>query len=573
MASRRSSGHWSGRSSPRRYDDGSRSSQSGSCLWSAPAGGQVRLNIWQRDFYEAIEQRDVPEFLRQLVVFTAIAGVLLTLVVGQTWLRAMVNVRLREWLTSDLLDQWLTQRRSYLLGFAGEIGINPDQRVQQDAQHLAELTTALLAGLLQSTLLLISFVGVLWVLSGKVVFDFGGGPFTIPGYMVWCAVVYALGGSLLGWVVGRPLVSLNAERYAAEAELRSALVRISENADGIVLHGGEADERRQFDRPVGAVIGLMVRLAAGTARLTWVSSGYGWLAIVVPILVAAPGYFGGTMTFGTLIMVAGAFTQVQSSLRWFVDNLSPIADWRATLHRVVSFRDALATVDGIGGDSGRIEMVETGADALALDGLQLALPDSSATLDEGSVTIAPGERIQILGRAAAGKTTLFRALAGMWPWGSGTIRLPARETMTFLPQQPYLPFGTLRAAVSYPAGADGFDAGAVTAALERVGLDHLVPMLDRADRWDRQLPLDEQQRLAFARVLLHAPRWVVLDDAISALDDADRRRVLSLKDRELAGTTLIRIGRNAVLDGAWDRTLHIGEHPAGPRLRAEPAPT
>lgn len=538
----------------------------------ANAGGQVRLNIWQRDFYEAIEQRDMPGFLRQLVVFAAIAGVLLTLVVGQTWLRAMVNVRLREWLTSDLLDQWLTRRRTYLLGFAGEIGVNPDQRVQQDAQHLAELTTALLAGLLQSTLLLVSFVGVLWVLSGKVVFDFGGGPFTIPGYMVWCAIVYALGGSLLGWFVGRPLVPLNAERYAAEAELRSALVRISENADGIVLHGGEADERRQLDRPVGAVIGLMVRLAAGTARLTWITSGYGWLAIVVPIIVAAPGYFGGTMNFGTLMMVAGAFTQVQSSLRWFVDNLSPIADWRATLHRVVSFRDALATVDGIGADSGRIEMVETGTDALALDGLQLALPASSATLDEGSVAIAPGERIQILGKAAAGKTTLFRALAGMWPWGAGTIRLPARETMTFLPQQPYLPFGTLRAAVCYPAGADRFDAAAVTAALERVGLYHLVPMLDRAERWDRQLPLDEQQRLAFARVLLHAPRWVVLDDAISALDDADRRQVLSLKDRELAGTTLIRIGRNAVLDGAWDRTLHIGERPAGPKLRADPAP-
>jgi len=378
----------------------------------ANAAGQVRLNVWQRDFYEAIEQRNVPEFLHQLLAFAVIAGALLGLGVLQSWLRAMVNVRLREWLTFDLLDQWLVHRRLYLLDYAGEIGVNPDQRIQQDAQHLAELTTSLLTGLLQSTLLLVSFVGVLWVLSGKVVFDFGNGPFSIPGYMVWCALFYALGGSLLGWFVGRPLVPLNAERYASEAELRSALVRVGEHADSIVLHDGEAEERRALDQPVNAVTGLMTRLAAGAARLTWVSAGYGWLAIVVPIIVAAPGYFGGTMSFGTLMMVAGAFNQVQSSLRWFVDNLSPIADWRATLHRVVLFRDALTTVDEIGADTGRIDVVEDG-DRLWLDGLQLALPESSATLDEARIEIRPGERIQILGKAASAKSTLFRALAGM----------------------------------------------------------------------------------------------------------------------------------------------------------------
>ncbi len=535
----------------------------------ANAGGQIRLNIWQRDFYEAIEQRDVPEFLRQLVVFAGIAGALLTLVVSQTWLRAMVNVRLREWLTLDLLDQWLVRRRIYLLDFAGEIGVNPDQRIQQDAQHLADLTTSLLTGLLQASLLLVSFVGVLWVLSGKVVFDFGSGPFTIPGYMVWCALAYAVGGSLLGWRVGRPLVPLNAERYASEAELRSALVRITEHADGIVLHGGEPDERRLLDQPVKAVIDLMARLAGGVARLTWVTSGYGWLAMVVPIIVAAPGYFGGTMSFGTLMMVAGAFNQVQSSLRWFVDNLSPIADWRATLFRVVAFRDALATVDEIGADTGRIDVAEAEADAVRLDDLQLALPDFSATLDHRSVEIAPGERIQILGKAA-GKSTLFRALAGMWPWGAGSIRLPTRTDMTFIPQRPYLPLGTLRAALCYPTEASRFDDAVLVAALERVDLGHLAAVLDRSDRWDRQLPLDEQQRLAFARLLLHAPRWVVLDDAISALGDAHRRLVLSLKERELADATLIRLGRDAVLDGAWDRTLHIFEKPAGPRLQTGP---
>ena len=326
----------------------------------ANAAAQVRLNSWQGAFYEAIEQRHMAAFMTQLMVFAVIAGGLLVLVVSQTWLQAMINVRLREWLTHDLLDQWLVRKRVYMLSFAGQIGVNPDQRIQQDAQHLTELTTILAIGLVQSSLLLTSFTGVLWVLSGQVVFDLGNGPMAIPGYMVWCALAYSLGGSLLAWHVGRPLIPLNAERYAREADLRVALVRVNEHADGIVLHDGEADERRLLDEPVNGVVTMMTRLAGGLARLTWITSGYGWLALVVPIVVAAPGYFGGHMSFGTLMMVVGAFNTVQASLRWFVDNLPQIADWRATLLRVVAFRDALAAVDTIGADTGRIEVVEFG---------------------------------------------------------------------------------------------------------------------------------------------------------------------------------------------------------------------
>jgi putative ATP-binding cassette transporter len=536
------------------------------------AAAQVGLNIWQRDFYEAIEQRYVAAFITQLMIFAGIAAALLVLVVSQTWLQAMVNVRLREWLTHDLLDQWLVGKRVYLLGFAGEIGVNPDQRIQQDAQQLTQLTTVLAIGLLQSSLLLTSFVGVLWLLSDQVVFDFGNGPVTIPGYMVWCALAYSLGGSLLAWHIGQPLIPLNAERYAREADLRIALVRISEHADGIVLHGGEADERRLLDEPVGSIVAMMTRLAGALARLTWITSGYGWLALVVPIVVAAPGYFGGHMSFGTLMMVVGAFNQVQTSLRWFVDNLPQIADWRATLLRVVAFRDALVAVDGIGTDTGRIEVIESASDKLELEDLQLALPEVCVTLDHSRVEIGPGEHIQILGKAASGKSTLFRALAGMWPWGAGTLRLPPREAMTFMPQRPYLPLGTLRAAVCYPAKPGQFEEAAVVAALERVDLGQLVPSLDRTERWDRQLPLDEQQRLAFARLLLHAPRWVIADDALSALEDTHRRRVLSFCDEDLLGVTLIRLGRDSVLNGFWDRTLHTIERPGGPCLGTDLPP-
>jgi vitamin B12/bleomycin/antimicrobial peptide transport system ATP-binding/permease protein len=538
----------------------------------ANTAGQIRLNSWQGAFYDAIEQKHVAAFMTQLLVFVVIAGGLLVLVVSQTWLREMINVRLREWLTEDLLDQWLAPKRAYLLSFAGQIGVNPDQRIQQDAQHLTDLTTTLAIGLLQSTLLLVSFVGVLWVLSDQVVFDIGGRRVAIPGYMVWCALAYSVGGSLLAWRVGRPLVALNAERYAREADLRFALVRVNEHADGIALYGGEDDERRLLDEPVARVVTIMARLAGALARLTWITSGYGWLALVVPIVVAAPGYFDGELSFGALMMVVGAFNQVQSSLRWFVDNLAQIADWRATLLRIVSFRDALPEVDTIGEEAGRITIVSGEADQLVLEDLAVALPEACATLDQARVVVRPGERVQMLGKPGVGKSTVFRALAGMWPWGAGTIQLPPRETMMFMPQRPYLPLGTLRAAVSYPAEPGRFDEAAGRAALERVDLGHLVSSLDRTERWDRQLSLDEQQRLAFARLLLDAPRWVVLDDATGALDEDHRRLVLSIFEQELVGTALIRLGRDPAPDGFWHRVLHIVELPEGPCLRSNLPP-
>ena len=369
------------------------------------------------------------------------------------------------------------------------------------------------------------------------------------------------------------MISLNAERYQRESDLRFALVRVNEHADGIALHAGEADERRVIDEPVEWVIAMMARLAGGIARLTWITSGYGWLAIVVPIIVAAPGYFDGELSFGALMMVVGAFNQVQSSLRWFVDNLAQIADWRATLLRIVSFRDALPGVETIGAETGRIEIVDAGAEKLVLDDLAVALPGECATLDQARVEVGPGERIQVLGKPGVGKSTLFRALAGMWPWGEGTIQLPPRDAMMFMPQRPYLPPGTLRVAVSYPEDAGRFDDAALGAALERVDLGHLVPALDQTDRWDRKLSLDEQQRLAFARLLLHAPRWVFLDDAIGALAEHHRELVLSIFQRELADAAVLRFGRDRAPGSIWNRILHIIEHPKGPSLPAAPPVT
>lgn len=543
---------------------------------SANSVGQIRLNAWQGAFFDAIERRDLAGFGTELLVFGLIVAVLLVLIVAQTWLREMIQVRLREWLTHDLLDHWLAPKRAYLLGHAGEIGENPDQRVHEDTRHLVDRSTNLAVGLLQGTLLLVSFIGVLWVLSAKVVFVVGAHSFSIPGYMVWCALAYAIVGSWLAWRVGRPLIPLNATRYAREAELRFALVRVSECAEGIALHDGEADERRILDGTVGQVVMAMRSLAGRLAQLTWVTSGHGWLGIVTPILVAAPGYFGGGLSFGGLMMVIGAFNQVQQSLRWFVEHFDQIADWRATLGRVTALRDALTADDTPSGEPGGIRLCEHALGHLEFDNLSVAVGGTRATLGPGRVEVGPGERVLIIAERSSDKSPLFRAMAGLWPWGAGTIHLPPRRTTMFMPQRPYLPLGSLHAAVSYPAEPERFESAEVSAALERVGLDYLVPSLEHEQRWDKDLSLDEQQRLAFARLLLHQPRWVLLDDAMGALEDDHRLLVLSLFENELADAGVISIGRAPAHNGFYSRILHfrrVSEGAVSLRPRSRPAPS
>ena len=523
----------------------------------ANAVGQIRLNSWNGDFYDALELKDVAAFSFQILVFVIIVGSLLILVVAQTWLDELAKIRLREWLTHDLLDEWLAPKRAYFIAFAGEIGTNPDQRMQEDARHLCELSAELGAGLLQASLLLASFIGVLWLLSTLVVFTVDGQQYDIPGYMVWCALAYALAGSWFTWRVGRPLIRLNADRYGREAEFRFGLVRVSERAEGIGLYRSEFDERRVLNEVVDRVVASMRRLASGLTRLTWITSGYGWLAIVVPILVAAPGYFGGSLSLGGLMMVVGAFNQVQQALRWFVDNFSRIADWRATLLRVVAFRDGLRALDLPDGEVSRVEVTDHPQGHLSLEQLTVFHFGGRATLEEPDVEIRPAERVLIVGEPGSGKSTLFLAMAGLWPWGSGRIRLPPRDSMMFMPPQPYLPSATLRAAIAYPAEPGRFEAGAVEDALRRVRLDYLLPSLDREARWDRELSLDEQQRLACARMMLHAPKWIVLDDAMSAIAEEHRPLITALFDGVLAGSAVICMSRVPARDTFYSRVIRL----------------
>lgn len=536
--------------------------------------GQLRLNSWNGAFFDAVAQRSLSGLSHQLLVFVVIIAALLTLVVAQTWLQQMLKVRLREWLTQHLLEKWLVPGRPYRFGLAGPIGANPDQRIEEDARKLTELSASLAVGLLQAVFLLVSFIGMLWVLSDRLVFVVDGVHFTIPGYMVWCAVAYAGIGSLLAWRVGRPLIGLNAELYAKEAELRFALVRVSESAESIGLVRGEQDERRQLNGNLDRVIGSMRQLSGALSGLTWITSGYGWIAIVVPIIVALPGYFSGGVTLGGLMMVVGAFNQVQSSLRWFVDQFPSIADWRATLHRVSAFKAAVEKLDEIDKTVDTISLVEHVEDMLAFESVSVLTADGRVVIAQATVDVVPGERVLIVGESGIGKSTLFRAVAGLWPWGSGTIRLPNRNSTMFMPQRPYLPLGTMRAAIAYPDPADAFPTADIAAVMRRVGLKEFIPALDRTARLDNILSLGQQQLVGFARLLLHRPAWVFLDEATSALDEFSQRRVMSIFDNELRNASLLSIGHRPGLEAFHTRTLHLVRTPAGARLYhcAEVAP-
>ncbi|WP_026870567.1 ABC transporter ATP-binding protein/permease [Inquilinus limosus] len=531
------------------------------------AASQIRLNAWNQPFYDALAQKSLMGFFHQLMVFAVIAGVLLALNVAQAWLNQTLKVRLREGLTRDLFTEWLKPKRAFRLAGAGEIGENPDQRIHEDTRHLTELSTDLGIGLLQSTLLLISFVGVLWVLSEGIVLRLDGMALSIPGYMVWCALLYAAAASWVSWRVGRPLIDINAERYAREADLRSALVRVNEHVDGITLDGGEADERRRLDLDLDRILAVMGRYVRAVTNLTWVTAGYGWFTIVAPILVASPGYFGGDLTFGELMMAVGAFIQVQQALRWFVDNFSSIADWRATLLRVMTFREALIRLETLNGEPRKIEFAEGPADTLGFEKLGVLSAGGLAVLDDEKVEIRPGERVLIVGRTGGGKSTLFRAFAGLWPWGTGRILVPPEAKTMFLPQRPYLPPGRLRDALTYPQDSAGFTDEQICAALRRTEMGHHEISLDQVRNWDKELTSDELQTLTFARLLLHKPQWVFIDEMVDALDEERRKTAMSIFEQELPETAVITIARREVKNGFYTRVLrlHLTDEVTGER--------
>ncbi len=529
----------------------------------ATAYGQIALNAWNQPFYDSLARRDLEGFVHQLWVYVVIAGALLMLNVAQTWLNQMFRIELRESLTRDLIARWLAPKRAFLLASAGDIGVNPDQRIHEDTRHFSDLTTDLGVGLLQAAVLLTCFIGVLWGLSAGVTFRLLDRSFVIPGYMVWSALFYAGAASLVSSLVGRPLIGLNAEHYARESDLRSALVRVNEHSESVSVYRGETEEKNKLNLIFDRLLLVLRDLARATTNLTWVTAGYGWFTIVAPIIVAAPAFFVGNLTIGGLLMSAGAFTQVQQSLRWFVDNAGAVADWRATLHRVGAFRLALLDVDKIGEATSGIEFGAAPNERVIIDDLKVFLPTGSIRLSEPHVEVASGERILIVGAAGSGKTSLFRAMAGLGHCGTGRIQIPSGARMMFIPKHPFIPDGALLDALAYPESPERIEEERTVTALKRLGFGYLASQLHRAARWDQELTHEEQLGLAFARLLLHKPDCVIIDEALEALPMGTRALVFDVLAKELFSTSLVSIDGPQAVGARYGRVLHIEVDPEG----------
>jgi vitamin B12/bleomycin/antimicrobial peptide transport system ATP-binding/permease protein len=518
----------------------------------------VRLNQWNAAFYDALQKVDMAEFWHQLGIFCVIAASYIAAAVYHLYLNQMLQIRWREWMTKHHLDRWLGGRAYYHMQLSDAATDNPDQRISEDIKLFVTLTLRLGLDLLRQIVTLFSFLFVLYALSGVLEFSFAGRHWAVPGYMVYAALLYAVVGTWLTTRIGRPLVGLNFRQQQVEADFRFGLVRFRENAEGVALYGGEADERRRFGGQFAEVVKNWWGLMRAQKRLMWFTTGYNQAAVVFPFIMAAPRYFSGAIQLGGLMQTVSAFGRVQDALSYLVDSYTDIAEWRAVVERLAGFRHGTERAHAEAASGGAIARAPGDPAQLAVDGLALALPGGRQLFGDARLRLRAGESVLVSGPSGAGKSTLFRALAGIWPFGGGRIEVPAGARMLFLPQKPYLPIGALRDVVLYPRGApDDVTDATIRATLEAVGLPGFAARLDEERHWALELSGGEQQRIAFARALLQRPDWLFLDEATSALDESTEAMLYTLLGERLQGTTVVSIGHRGTLAAFHERRIVV----------------
>ena len=523
--------------------------------------GAVYLNVlfndWNRQFYDALQNKDFASFKSLLLYFCVLAAIAIVAAVYRLYLTQMLEIRWRTWLTDRYVNHWLANKAYYRLELESQGTDNPDQRIAEDLRSLTTGTLSLALGLLGSVVTLVSFVLILWNVSGPISFTLGGMEVTIPGYMVWVAIVYAIVGSILTHYVGRRLIGINFQQERFEADFRFSLVRLRENAEGVALYRGEDPERSHLRRRFGNIQMNWGQLMRYTKHLTFVNAGYNQAAVVFPFLVGAPRYFSGEIALGGLMQISNAFGQVQDSLSWFVNTYGTLAGWKASIDRLLTFHDALERIEADAARDAGIHVQATPEPVLRAEGLTLALPNGRTVVSGADFAVNRGEHVLVSGPSGSGKSTLFRAVAGIWPFGQGTVAQPADARILFLPQKPYIPIGSLRDALSYPAAGHPFGDADLRAVLEAVHLPGLVDRLDEEQNWSMQLSGGEQQRLAVARALLQRPDWLFLDEATSALDAPTEEYISGLLRERLPDAAIMSIAHRPVKEEPEDLTIAL----------------
>lgn len=530
---------------------------------------QYGINVWNRAIFDAIEKRDSAAVFYLSAIFFPLAIGSVLLGVAQVFGRMAIQRRWRAWLTSAVVSRWLANGRYYQLNLVDGDHKNPEYRIAEDLRIATDSPVDFIAGVTSALLSAVTFIVVLWTIGGALTLTLGGSSISIPGFLVIAAIVYAAIASGSITAIGRSFAQISEDKNQAEAEFRYVLTRVRENGESIALLGGETEERDGIDKTFSNVLRQWARLAGQHMRTTLVSQGSSLIAPVVPILLCAPKFLDGSMTLGQVMQAASAFTIVQAAFGWLVDNYPRLADWNACARRIASL---MMSLDGLeraetGDGFGRITRGETASDAmLSLNDLSVTLDDGTAVVGETEVVIEPGERLLVAGESGTGKSTLVRAIAGLWPWGGGSVGLHADRRLFMLPQKPYVPTGTLRRAVAYPAAAEDWSVEEIADALRKVGLDHLKDKIEEDAPWDQTLSGGEKQRLAFARLLLHNPDIVVLDEATSALDEKSQDKMMEMVTTELPKATIVSVAHRVELEAFHSRKIVLERRKGGARL-------
>jgi len=517
-------------------------------------GIDVLLNQWNNRFYNALQEKDWDGFVREIGIFSLLAACYIALAVYQLYLNQWLQIRWRRWLTSHYLGEWLQDANHYRMQLQGDAADNPDQRITDDVKLFVERTLDIGVGLLSAVVTLASFIIILWGLSAASPLTIFGREFTIPGYLVWGALIYAVFGTALTQWIGSPLVNLDFQQQRYEADFRFNLVRVRENSEQIALLQGESAERQRLSERFGRVVDNWYGIMQRTKRLTAFTASYSQAAVIFPYVLVAPAYFADKIHLGGMMQTAAAFSSVQKALSFFVTIYRSLAEWRAVIARLDGFEMAIGSAANLTKRADSIKVVSSpGGDKIDLEQLLVRLPNGTPLVSAGGFSIRSNERTLVTGPSGAGKSTLFRAIAGVWPFGRGSIAVPAKAKLMMLPQRPYFPVGSLKAAIVYPAEASAFDADRVKDVLIAVGLPQLASRLEEEGHWNRILSLGEQQRLGLARALLHAPQYLFLDEATASLDEASEARLYRLLEEKLPTTTIVSIGHRSTLEAFHQR--------------------